>query len=118
MTRILSIPLSQSARPGPPDPEYCGFRSMPYSDYPRGPTFDADPHHCAARACSGRRACRRNTHREPGHHRVDRNPLARSEEHTSELQSLMRITYAVFCLKKKTSPKTATLASTPMSKDK
>src|SRR3546814_3646497 len=29
-------------------------------------------------------------------------PLARSEEHTSELQSLMRISYAVFCLKKKT----------------
>src|SRR3546814_4407511 len=31
-----------------------------------------------------------------------REPLyARSEEHTSELQSLMRISYAVFCLKKK-----------------
>src|SRR3546814_7606084 len=29
------------------------------------------------------------------------NPGARSEEHTSELQSLMRISYAVFCLKKK-----------------
>src|SRR3546814_1766423 len=28
-------------------------------------------------------------------------PLIRSEEHTSELQSLMRISYAVFCLKKK-----------------
>src|SRR3546814_5063413 len=28
-------------------------------------------------------------------------PHARSEEHTSELQSLMRISYAVFCLKKK-----------------
>src|SRR3546814_4585089 len=28
-------------------------------------------------------------------------PLDRSEEHTSELQSLMRISYAVFCLKKK-----------------
>src|SRR3546814_8063772 len=28
-------------------------------------------------------------------------PLGRSEEHTSELQSLMRISYAVFCLKKK-----------------
>src|SRR3546814_2696543 len=27
--------------------------------------------------------------------------MARSEEHTSELQSLMRISYAVFCLKKK-----------------
>src|SRR3546814_5184503 len=30
----------------------------------------------------------------------------RSEEHTSELQSLMRISYAVFCLKKKTNNKT------------
>src|SRR3546814_10756273 len=29
----------------------------------------------------------------------------RSEEHTSELQSLMRISYAVFCLKKKTATK-------------
>src|SRR3546814_5873954 len=28
-------------------------------------------------------------------------PAVRSEEHTSELQSLMRISYAVFCLKKK-----------------
>src|SRR3546814_1395346 len=33
---------------------------------------------------------------EVGHVKVD----ARSEEHTSELQSLMRISYAVFCLKK------------------
>src|SRR3546814_8757174 len=32
--------------------------------------------------------------------RADRR-LVRSEEHTSELQSLMRISYAVFCLKKK-----------------
>src|SRR3546814_4687892 len=30
-----------------------------------------------------------------------RGPDVRSEEHTSELQSLMRISYAVFCLKKK-----------------
>src|SRR3546814_9465793 len=30
-----------------------------------------------------------------------RRAFARSEEHTSELQSLMRISYAVFCLKKK-----------------
>src|SRR3546814_6163044 len=30
-----------------------------------------------------------------------RSSLHRSEEHTSELQSLMRISYAVFCLKKK-----------------
>src|SRR3546814_8448930 len=32
---------------------------------------------------------------------LDAYTLARSEEHTSELQSLMRISYAVFCLKKK-----------------
>src|SRR3546814_10746568 len=32
--------------------------------------------------------------------------LGRSEEHTSELQSLMRISYAVFCLKKKIHTKT------------
>src|SRR3546814_10280348 len=32
-------------------------------------------------------------------HLIDR--VGRSEEHTSELQSLMRISYAVFCLKKK-----------------
>src|SRR3546814_4500832 len=31
----------------------------------------------------------------------DNPPGGRSEEHTSELQSLMRISYAVFCLKKK-----------------
>src|SRR3546814_10026218 len=34
--------------------------------------------------------------------------MARSEEHTSELQSLMRISYAVFCLKKKITIMTAT----------
>src|SRR3546814_3477548 len=33
---------------------------------------------------------------------MGRQAQARSEEHTSELQSLMRISYAVFCLKKKT----------------
>src|SRR3546814_4773526 len=38
---------------------------------------------------------RRGGDRRGLHHR------ARSEEHTSELQSLMRISYAVFCLKKK-----------------
>src|SRR3546814_5896449 len=32
----------------------------------------------------------------------ERHKVWRSEEHTSELQSLMRISYAVFCLKKKT----------------
>src|SRR3546814_3608911 len=38
--------------------------------------------------------------------RPDYHATYRSEEHTSELQSLMRISYAVFCLKKKKRPKT------------
>src|SRR3546814_5692590 len=42
----------------------------------------------------------------PGRHQEPDRPRCsfrqRSEEHTSELQSLMRISYAVFCLKKKT----------------
>src|SRR3546814_5215503 len=37
--------------------------------------------------------------------RVPDRARLRSEEHTSELQSLMRISYAVFCLKKKKTPK-------------
>src|SRR3546814_1864041 len=41
-------------------------------------------------------------------HRLRRHAADRSEEHTSELQSLMRISYAVFCLKKKNNNKTHT----------
>src|SRR3546814_2193039 len=45
----------------------------------------------------------RQAHRRLGHVAVPVvGPVRRSEEHTSELQSLMRISYAVFCLKKNT----------------
>src|SRR3546814_4830870 len=47
----------------------------------------------------------------PGNRRGRRSPDAvgnRSEEHTSELQSLMRTSYAVFCLKQKKKPKSST----------
>src|SRR3546814_5316732 len=40
-------------------------------------------------------------HRRPGFPLLGGDCIVRSEEHTSELQSLMRISYAVFCLKKK-----------------
>src|SRR3546814_1490569 len=46
------------------------------------------------------RPARRDDHCQRQHARAA--DAARSEEHTSELQSLMRISYAVFCLKKKT----------------
>src|SRR3546814_6409527 len=54
-----------------------------------------------ARPC--RWACQRPIHRLP--HRGGRLD-GRSEEHTSELQSLIRISYAVFCLKKKKTTQT------------
>src|SRR3546814_1677228 len=49
---------------------------------------------------SSQRGCP-NSHAVPHWSAVARSMRQRSEEHTSELQSLMRISYAVFCLKKK-----------------
>src|SRR3546814_1362120 len=45
--------------------------------------------------------CFRHSHIVRGNPTTAATSPCRSEEHTSELQSLMRITYAVFCLKKK-----------------
>src|SRR3546814_8333598 len=59
----------------------------------RNPT----PHGKARAALSTRRCCKRTRRWQ-----VMKRICPRSEEHTSELQSLMRISYAVFCLKKKT----------------
>src|SRR3546814_9722734 len=44
---------------------------------------------------------RYGTHRQAAQWIINHGHKRRSEEHTSELQSLMRISYAVFCLKKK-----------------
>src|SRR3546814_7160283 len=58
-----------------------------------------DPHHAVTVAAHGDRCFQR---RDANLARRFRQGTAhRSEEHTSELQSLMRISYAVFCLKKK-----------------
>src|SRR3546814_5999404 len=53
--------------------------------------------------CGRRRHSRQRQHgfRHPRTPHYAAGSAARSEEHTSELQSLMRISYAVFCLKKK-----------------
>src|SRR3546814_9566383 len=81
------------------------FRS---SAVPRAGAFAASPRRRADRGgCKGRSADREGDDcrgcRDGRRGRRDRNAGqggARSEEHTSELQSLMRISYAVFCLKK------------------
>src|SRR3546814_6644016 len=54
---------------------------------------------CRRRQAATHRQAARDRH--PGRRRAGHGRPVRSEEHTSELQSLMRISYAVFCLKKK-----------------
>src|SRR3546814_993488 len=56
-------------------------------------------------ACPVVRTRRTDGDRRPCRHHPARPARPRSEEHTSELQSLMRISYAVFCLKKKNKQK-------------
>src|SRR3546814_4372107 len=63
----------------------------------------SSPRRNSMRACStGSRGCTLTCSRGfPASMSVCSRVIQRSEEHTSELQSLMRISYAVFCLKKK-----------------
>src|SRR3546814_5497613 len=77
------------------------------SHQPRAEHADRDPHAGADQqpdpAAPERSADADEPGAQPRQPAVQRGePVARSEEHTSELQSLMRISYAVFCLKKKT----------------
>src|SRR3546814_6617725 len=67
------------------------------------PVFGRSHTLAEARAAARAAAAMMATGRDPGEAKAEakRAPLNRSEEHTSELQSLMRISYAVFCLKKK-----------------
>src|SRR3546814_7222214 len=78
-----AAPAPQCSRPGAGHPAGCCAR-------PTGPAHRrrAGPDQCSSGSAA-----------------VLRMAPARSEEHTSELQSLMRISYAVFCLKKKKNKK-------------
>src|SRR3546814_7870266 len=66
---------------------------FPYTTLFRSP---GPPPHFGCQECRADADAVRAAHRRAGD-----TPQPRSEEHTSELQSLMRISYAVFCLKKK-----------------
>src|SRR3546814_3763271 len=74
-----------------------------FDDEAAGDLRTADQH-TAAGARKGIIDVQRQRPAASQHHAGD--AIARSEEHTSELQSLMRISYAVFCLKKKNRTKT------------
>src|SRR3546814_7982264 len=79
------------------------FRSRTAKPPPRAPTF-IRPSPTILLPCwkRGHGLGRRNGRTAPAFHFAIAGPPIRSEEHTSELQSLMSISYAVFCLKKKT----------------
>src|SRR3546814_9896170 len=73
---------------------------FPYTTLFRSPGAENDQTHARRRALGSRR--RTVWSGIQGRWRALAHQLSsRSEEHTSELQSLMRISYAVFCLKKK-----------------
>src|SRR3546814_8390596 len=86
-----------------------GVQTCALPIYPRRPPARRRcPPICRART-SARSGCRASSsaHRcradsRPSDPRTSAHGRSRSEEHTSELQSLMHISYAVFCLKKKT----------------
>src|SRR3546814_15823224 len=59
------------------------------------------PRTCRTRSSADTRACARSRSPPDSSSRVKTTQPSRSEEHTSELQSLMRNSYADFCLKKK-----------------
>src|SRR3546814_4068692 len=95
-----------SGASGPDPPASAGDRKAPYrSVQPGGGRRHGDRSKDVVRP--SRRIDHPVPHPDVGtifllRHAGDRRLLhARSEEHTSELQSLMRISYAVFCLKKK-----------------
>src|SRR3546814_1016297 len=79
------------------------FRSWLHGHH-QGPPGSAKFGLYHGRNCAGRRPPPRRDQRDHGGSRGLGNAGARSEEHTSELQSLMRISYAVFCLKKQNQP--------------
>src|SRR3546814_9232178 len=79
--------------------------------FPYTTLFRSPPHPVRRRAARPDRSGRAAARAASGHSETEATPLkvirlvelvfSRSEEHTSELQSLMCISYAVFCLKKK-----------------
>src|SRR3546814_6240615 len=82
---------------GPDEPPGPGGRLFPIL---RDPGLFAACRSCR-RACGLETVRGRAERRRSGRHGRSLSAGLRSEEHTSELQSLMRISYAVFCLKKK-----------------
>src|SRR3546814_7062536 len=91
MRHASSCAAARRSLPNMPAPSGATARSMTLGIICR--CWPASPARCGTARPSRTGICRRRWRQIP--------VLERSEEHTSELQSLMRISYAVFCLKKK-----------------
>src|SRR3546814_3671906 len=97
---VCSSDLSSPAASSTP----CASRSalaMSSSNTPASAQASISPGVSRGRSSDGDCAPSRSTRYCSANSRSTSPPSPRSEEHTSELQSLMRISYAVFCLKKK-----------------
>src|SRR3546814_1481098 len=89
-TTLCRSPLARGRGRRLPDP-HCGPESQPGRNI-RDRRWRPSPPACSQRQFR---------HSDPAELSGSHCEQIRSEEHTSELQSLMRISYAVFCLKKK-----------------
>src|SRR3546814_3777683 len=87
------------------------FRSWHYQGHHRAGPADLSAR-TRPRSATGARLCRGGHHRPFADCGQYRHRACRSEEHTSELQSLMRISYAVFCLKKTLKHNANTISTT------
>src|SRR3546814_10350188 len=102
--QLFRHPRRREAQSSPPRAQARRATSQRIERLPSGacPRLRAAPPPLSAEECPVRTLLRQPRERGPccscRGHRLG----SRSEEHTSELQSLMRISYAVFCLKKKT----------------
>src|SRR3546814_10770114 len=89
------IPSAPGAHPRPCVDLFSRIGAVPGNAIAaQGQRQHGQPQDCAGTPAAAATAPRADRYPTPHRHR-------RSEEHTSELQSLMRISYAVFCLKKK-----------------
>src|SRR3546814_9793240 len=92
-------PLRQAGPMSPSQTEHAGLHVRRWRDQRRRSQLDV----AVSADISTRHLSYIETGRStPSRKMIERICDERSEEHTSELQSLMRISYAVFCLKKKT----------------
>src|SRR3546814_9696774 len=99
--QTCALPISTSSKPFPGRSLHQSDRMVRHRPPCQIPFSAKFRTHSRTVCENSRRQIIRDANVENSHQFVRHNIDIRSEEHTSELQSLMRISYAVFCLKKK-----------------